>query len=74
MQTYGTLHVVIHQRVSHCLSSDHLCCGLSLDSMALRFKMATDRAAHVDPVERLKEEHKAWKHHHPQVCSFRMEL
>ncbi|KAK2569182.1 SUMO-conjugating enzyme UBC9-A [Acropora cervicornis] len=34
--------------------------------MALRFKMATDRAAHVDPVERLKEEHKAWKHHHPQ--------
>ena len=36
--------------------------------------MATDKAVHVDPVERLKEEHKAWKHHHPQVCSFRMEL
>ena len=44
--------------------------------MALSFKMATGRTvhAHVDPVERLKEEHKAWKHHHPKVCSFSMEF
>ena len=41
-----------------------------VDSSALTFKMATARAhshSHVDPVERLKEEHKAWKHNHPKV-------
>ena len=38
------------------------------DLSALSFKMATARAhQHVDPVERLKEEHKAWKHSHPKV-------
>ena len=34
---------------------------------ALTFKMATARAHHVDPEERLQEEHKAWKHDHPKV-------
>lgn len=34
-----------------------------------KIKMAAARAHHVDPAERLKEEHKAWKHTHPKVCA-----